>query len=232
MRDQPERLGGLPEEDEVDGTFASGVSLPVRGADVMDRVSITVGDLVALDEVDGIVNAANAALDGGGGNVDAAVHAAAGGGLAAHTAAHHPGGCAVGLAIVTPAFDLERRGVRRIVHTVAPVWEAGAEGEQAKLGYTREDVLLASCYMNSLKLAAAEGLKRLAFAPLSTELGGFPKERAAKIALGHVLGYLLGRPTPELPAHVAFCCRSEPDALVLRHAAATRTQWMLNRTRA
>jgi O-acetyl-ADP-ribose deacetylase (regulator of RNase III) len=183
----------------------------------LDRVTITVSDITKL-EVAAIVNAANKSLLGGGG-VDGAIHRAAGPELKQHN--ETLGGCETGLAKATPAFKLEQHGIRRIIHTVGPVWHGDAE---AKLGETREDNLLASCYQQCLQLAQQEKLETIAFPAISTGVYGFPKERAAKIALSHVLAFLKDHDTPQ---HVTFCCFAEADAQVYRDALARRYQWMV-----
>ena len=125
------------------------------------------GDLTRL-AVDGIVNAANARLLGGGG-VDGAVHRAAGPRLM--QACRAIGGCATGDAVITPGFDLPARCV---IHAVGPVWAGGTAGE---------DELLASCYRRSLELAREHGLASLAFSAISTGVYGFPRARAARVAI-------------------------------------------------
>jgi len=196
---------------------------------LIDRFRVIVGDITDPPGelgVDTIVNAANESLLGGGG-VDGAIHRAAGPELLEHN--RGLGGCPTGLAKVTPSFGLAERGVRRIVHTVGPVWHAGEVGEAMKLGYTREDVLLGSCYHQSLQLAAQAGSRVVAFPGISTGVYGFPKERAAKIAFGHVHGWLRGHGLPEV---VVFCCFSDADADVYREVIGSREQWMANRKRA
>ena len=187
----------------------------------LERIDIVVDDITTL-RVDAIVNAANTSLLGGGG-VDGAIHRAAGERLLEHN--RTLGGCETGLAKVTPAFDLESRGVRHIIHTVGPVWHGDAG---AKLGDCREDVLLASCYTRSLELAAEHDVETIAFPAISTGVYGFPKQRAAKIAFGHVSGWLMQNDSPR---RVTFCCFAEDDADVYRHVIETRAQWMYNRKR-
>lgn len=193
-------------------------------AATLARIDILVDDITTLT-VDAIVNAANESLLGGGG-VDGAIHRAAGPRLLAHN--RTLGGCPTGLARITPAFDLEARGVRHLIHTVGPVWHAGDPHQTTKLGDLHEDVLLASCYQQCLTLAREHEVTTLAFPAISTGVYGFPKPRAARIALGHVLGWLL-RET--LPQRVLFCCFSDADAQVYRQTLAQRDQWLAAKRR-
>ena len=191
----------------------------------LERVVVATFNLVdppAELAIDTIVNAANRSLLGGGG-VDGAIHRAAGPDLKRHN--ETLGGCETGLAKASPAFRLEDKGIRRIVHTVGPVWHGDPE---AKLGDTREDNLLASCYVRCLDLARHEGARRIAFPAISTGVYGFPKQRAARIALSHVLADLAQHDRPEA---VVFCCFDPSDEAVYREAVDTRSQWMSSRKR-
>lgn len=195
------------------------------------RLTILTADITTL-KVDAIVNAANESLLGGGG-VDGAIHRAAGPKLLEHNRTLN--GCKTGLAKITPAYDLEQQGIRHIIHTVGPVWnttddpadESQVPGSD-KLGYRREDVLLASCYTQCLNLASEHGCQTLAFPAISTGVYHFPKDRAAKIALGHTLGHLQQH---DLPQHVTFCCFSDEDAAVYREVLEHRADWMFARKR-
>ncbi|HPI80386.1 MAG: O-acetyl-ADP-ribose deacetylase [Cyclobacteriaceae bacterium] len=132
------------------------------------------GDITNIP-VDAIVNAANPSLLGGGG-VDGAIHRA--GGPAILEACKKIGGCPTGEAVITTAGKLPARFV---VHTVGPVWKGGSHGE---------DNLLANAYRHSLKIAMENGAKSISFPNISTGVYGFPKERAAKIALASVVRFL------------------------------------------
>jgi O-acetyl-ADP-ribose deacetylase (regulator of RNase III) len=190
-------------------------SLPV------DRIEVVADDLTAL-HVDAIVNAANESLLGGGG-VDGAIHRAAGSRLLEHNRTLD--GCPTGMAVRTPAFDLEANGIKHIIHTVGPVWHGD---EQQKLGDSHDDVLLASCYYQSLRLAEKHNARSIAFPAISTGVYRFPKRRAAMIAFGHVAGWLKDH---DLPAKVIFCCFSDADAQLYREVIDTRDQWMFSRKR-
>ncbi len=151
------------------------------------RIEIIEGDITELD-VDAIVNAANRTLLGGGG-VDGAIHRAAGRELRAACA--RLGGCVTGEAKLTPGFALP---ARYVIHTVGPVW-VGGDAE--------EDLLLASCYRNSLGLASAHNLASIAFPAISTGAYGFPPARAADIAVRTVIAELSAAPSI---GRVVFCC--------------------------
>jgi len=172
---------------------------------VLDRIEIFTGDITTL-EVDAIVNAANAELAGGGG-VDGAIHDAAGPELLRHCQCL--GGCPVGEAKSTPAFRLEPK-VRYIIHAVGPRWgtDPDADGSEP-LGYRLEDNQLSRAYQASLEEARRLGVRSVAFPCISTGVYGFPKDRAATIAFGHVRRFLQKNPRPE---RVVLACFSQEDA--------------------
>lgn len=146
------------------------------------------GDITQQD-TDAIVNAANTALRPGGG-VDGAIHRA--GGPAIEAEARQLGGCPTGEARITTGGNLK---ARYVIHTVGPVYKDGLH---------REPELLASCYWESMKLAAAKGLKTVAFPSISTGVYGYPLEAAAKVALTTVKDFLAQHPEIELVRMVLF----------------------------
>ncbi len=150
------------------------------------------GDITRL-KVDAIVNAANRTMLGGGG-VDGAIHSVAGRQL--YDECKKLGGCETGQAKITKGYRLP---ARYVIHAVGPVWRGGNSGE---------DDLLASCYSVSLGLANQYQCETIAFPAISTGVYGFPKDRAAAIAIRVVKNYLAENPLPE---KVIFCCYGSYD---------------------
>jgi O-acetyl-ADP-ribose deacetylase (regulator of RNase III) len=68
----------------------------------------------------------------------------------------------------------------------------------------REEALLRDAYQNSLRLAAEHGLKTVAFPNISTGVYGFPKGRAAAIAIKTVMEFLNEHPEVEKVVFVCF----------------------------
>ena len=128
-------------------------------------------DITSQDDVEAVVNAANARLEPGGG-VAGAIHRAAGSGLAQE--ARPLGPIAPGEAVITGGHDLPNRYV---IHTLGPVY-----GEDRP-----EPELLANCYRNSLLLAEEREIDSIAFPAISTGIFGYPVEEAARVALRTVI---------------------------------------------
>ncbi|HWT00989.1 MAG TPA: O-acetyl-ADP-ribose deacetylase [Pyrinomonadaceae bacterium] len=144
------------------------------------RVRVLVGD-ITREEVDAVVNAANYTLLGGGG-VDGAIHRAGGPQILEECREIRrtllPDGLPAGEAVMTTAGLLP---ARHVIHTVGPIY-GRHNGREAEL--------LASCYRNSLRLAAERGLGSIAFPSISTGAFGYPRAEAAAVSSRAVAGFL------------------------------------------
>jgi O-acetyl-ADP-ribose deacetylase (regulator of RNase III) len=129
------------------------------------------GDISAQDDIQAVVNAANAQLRTGGG-VAGAIHGAAGPKLEEATRKCAP--IEPGEAVITDAFELPNDYV---IHCLGPVY-----GKDQP-----EDELLASCYRESLARAEENDVESVAFPSISTGAFGYPMEDAADVALNTVI---------------------------------------------
>jgi O-acetyl-ADP-ribose deacetylase (regulator of RNase III) len=139
------------------------------------RVELVRGD-ITLQQVDAIVNAANASLMGGGG-VDGAIHRRGGPAILEECrrirATRYPDGLPTGKAVATTGGRLAARWV---IHTVGPVYSAGED----------RAALLASCHTEALRVADEVGARTVAFPAISTGVYGYPLEEAAPVAIESV----------------------------------------------
>ena|GEM_PF-2336640 len=111
-----------------------------------------------------------------GGGVDGAIHRAGGPAILAdcQKIRSRQGGCKTGEAVITTGSQLP---AAHVIHTVGPVWKGGHRGEPE---------LLANCYRHSLRLIEKHKLESIAFPSISTGIYGYPKEKAAAIAVREV----------------------------------------------
>ncbi|MBO2454838.1 O-acetyl-ADP-ribose deacetylase [Actinomadura barringtoniae] len=139
------------------------------------QITLIRGDITG-QKVDAVVNAANSSLLGGGG-VDGAIHRRGGPAILEDCrrlrASHYGGGLPTGQAVATTAGELPATWV---IHTVGPVYSAGED----------RSALLASCYRESLRVAAELGVRTIAFPAVSAGIYGWPMNDAARIAVGTV----------------------------------------------
>ncbi len=130
------------------------------------------GDITE-ERVDAIVNAANSSLMGGGG-VDGAIHRKGGPRILEECndirRTRHRDGLPTGHAVATTAGDLPATWV---IHTVGPVYAKSEDRSH----------LLASCHIQSLRVADEVGAETVAFPAISTGVYGYPVDEAAPVAI-------------------------------------------------
>jgi O-acetyl-ADP-ribose deacetylase (regulator of RNase III) len=145
------------------------------------KLIILQGD-ITKQKTDVLVNAANSQLIGGGG-VDGAIHRAAGNSLITELRENYDF-CATGDLVVTGAGQLNEQGVKRIFHTVGPIWYGGKMNESR---------LLTLCYQKSINKLYELKMKTISFPAISAGVYGYPIKEAAKIALESVIKLIYGK---------------------------------------
>lgn len=168
---------------------------------ILSCITLIQGDITKL-KVDAIVNAANSSLMGGGG-VDGAIHRAGGPVILeeCRQIVARRGQCETGNAVITSGGNLP---AKYVIHTVGPVWHGGNNNEAN---------LLQNAYLNSLKLAVENGIETIAFPNISTGIYGFPKEKAAEIAIRTVTNFLSEN---EQISQVYFVCFDQENYEIYR----------------
>lgn len=170
------------------------------------RIEILEGDITTRD-VDAIVNAANSSLLGGGG-VDGAIHRAAGPELLEACRELRrttlPDGLPVGAAVATPGFGLPAQWV---IHTVGPNRHAGQT----------EPALLASCFVESLRVADGLGAASVAFPAVSAGVYGWEPREVARVAFDAVESFDAANPNSSVEL-VEFVLFNSATADVFRSA--------------
>lgn len=123
---------------------------------------------------DAIVNPSNTRLYPSGGT-DLSIHKVAGPELLKYC--EQLGGCEVGQAKISPAFNLP---CKFVIHTVGPMWQENQKSEY----------LLVSCYKECLALAKEYNCETIAFPLISSGSFRFPKKSVMKIATSVISDFL------------------------------------------
>jgi len=148
------------------------------------RVVLRKGDLTEAP-VDAIVNAANNDLILGGG-VAGAIRTK--GGPSIQAECDKLGPIPIGEAVITGAGKLK---ARYVIHAAS-----------MRLGGRMSEAALRDSTRNSLRRAAEQGLKSVAFPAIGTGIAGFPIERCAVVMLEEIRDHLRGAMPPERLAPV------------------------------
>ncbi len=173
------------------------------GTLLAERLQVGQGDITQFAG-DALVNAANSSLMGGGG-VDGAIHRVGGPQILEECRKirehQYPQGLPTGGAVTTAGGNLQ---ARYVIHTVAPIWQGGQQGERQ---------LLASCYRNTLQEALRLKIKSLAYPAIGTGIYRFPKEEAAALAIEAMAEHCAQF---SLPAHIHYMLFSAADSALFQ----------------
>lgn len=148
------------------------------------RLQLVQGD-ITKEEVDAIVNAANAYLQHGGGVAGAisqrggeVIQKESNEWVREHGPVPHD----------QPAItSAGRLPCRYVIHAVGPVWGSG-----------EEDVKLAQAVSGALRVANAHSLRSIAMPAISCGIFGFPKERAAHLILKAIIEFFASTPSSKI----------------------------------
>lgn len=151
------------------------------------------GDITKQDDLEAVVNAANAQLLTGGG-VAGAIHRAAGPEL--EEACRPLAPISPGDAVITKGFQMPND---YIIHCLGPVYGVDKPSDE----------LLRACYLNALQLAEDKGIPSIGFPALSTGAFGYPLEQALEDFMPALLDQLSRAASVQ---HVRFVLFSDKDA--------------------
>ena len=163
------------------------------------KVECIRGNIAEQQDMDVIVNAANAELLPGSG-VAGAIHSAAGPGLAEECRALAP--IRPGQAVISSAHELPNQ---HVIHCLGPVYGVDEPSDR----------LLAECFRNALLLADRHKLTSIAFPAISTGVFGYPLQDAAAVAMKAVSDTLTELNSVRLVRFVLF---SDEDRKVFEQA--------------
>jgi O-acetyl-ADP-ribose deacetylase (regulator of RNase III) len=144
-------------------------------------------------KADAIVNFSSWSLLEGG-EVFGAIHRTAGAELLRECRRFN--GCGTGEARRTPGFKLPAEFV---IHTVAPIWRGGRQGEAR---------MLASCFEQSLEAAVACRARTIAFPTLSHEIESYPPHLSIAVGIDAVADWCA---KSAANIDVLFCCTSRSE---------------------
>jgi O-acetyl-ADP-ribose deacetylase len=138
------------------------------------RIEVLIGDIANQQDIEAVVNSANANLRLGSG-VAGAIHQAAGPELEKYCQPFAP--LALGMAILTPAFNLPNKYV---IHTRAGHY----------LFDDNAEVVLASCMASVFKLALDNQIRSVALPAVGTGVFKFPPDLCASIMVNGLKAYI------------------------------------------
>ena len=116
--------------------------------------------------------------------------------------------CSAGYAVITPSYNLEKKGINHIIHAVGSNLAIKEEAEN-------KEKLLASAYIESLKLAIGIGfdIKTIAFPAISAAIFGYDIKLSAPIVIDSVLDFI--KDNPGKLKKIYFVFYKNPSAIKL-----------------
>ena len=143
------------------------------------EIKVVYGDITKI-KADAIVNAANKYLSHGGGVALAIARAAAGNPdiytrISQEECLKQIGRNYInhGEIVITPAMNLEKVGIKYVIHTVGPICRGKWDDDKADKLY--------KAYIGAMKKAEEMELKSIAFPLISAGIYGCPKEKSLEI---------------------------------------------------
>ncbi|HSC25564.1 MAG TPA: macro domain-containing protein [Candidatus Babeliales bacterium] len=169
------------------------------------RITLVQGDITE-QTVDAIVNAANEKLQHDGG-VARAISNASGKNLQEYCNSlpiiSDGQRCPMGKAVITPAFNLEKIGIKKIIHTTGP-----------RGNTPNKEQLLRDAYKNSLLIAQKNNLNSIAFPAISTAIFGYDSNQATPIALKTIHDFV--KEYPNTFKEIRFVVFSNEDLVIYK----------------
>ncbi|RUS17975.1 hypothetical protein BC937DRAFT_89291 [Endogone sp. FLAS-F59071] len=190
---------------QIESKYQADILFPKREFHVTIRstnqvIEATLGD-IALEKVDAIVNASNSRLDHSAGMAKTIADAAGQQFIDdCRNYITQYGTIPTGQAIGTSAGDLQKNGVKFVIHAVGPVWKSGTNNEKE---------YLFAAISNALTYANTKGCKTVALPPVSTGIYGFPHDKAAKIIVDAVVNTL-----PKTKLHKVRIIDFQPNSML------------------
>ncbi len=143
------------------------------------RIECVLGDITRQEDLEAVVNAANARLAPGGG-VAGAIHRVGGPDL--YRECRNLAPIETSEAVITAGHSMPNR---YIIHALGPIYRLSEEPKRE----------LARTYRNIMRVAEEHGIRSLGLVAISTGAFGFPAREAAEIAVQTVFDIL-----PECPS--------------------------------
>ena len=144
------------------------------------KIALWFGKLTSIEKIDALVCPTNEAMNDRSG-IGRSIHKAAGPKLA-FECSRLGEGCHTGEAVSTGPGLLANQGIKRIIHTVGPKYNVKYD--------TAAENALHGCYRSCLRVLKEQKLRTIAFPCVYEERKGYPRDKAAHIAVRTIRRFL------------------------------------------